>query len=180
MASDLKPLQPSTNGFMMRNIALLAITLALAVTASGIRASAEELTQNDWLLRAENDEARFRLLQKQMRGFDQPMWEVGERFERLHDALRRENYELAVYHWDKIKTSIENGIAKRPARGESARNLFLGDPWSEVRAGLISADRKKAWDAFDTARAACQSCHQAEKVGFMNQQAVFELSRPER
>ncbi|MCX7900317.1 MAG: hypothetical protein N2444_09595, partial [Methylocystis sp.] len=70
-------------------MALLAITLALAATTVGLRASAEELTQNDWLLRAESDEARFRLLQKQMRGFDQPMWEVGERFERLHDALKR-------------------------------------------------------------------------------------------
>ncbi|MBM3564089.1 MAG: hypothetical protein FJX16_01150 [Alphaproteobacteria bacterium] len=165
----------------MNKTALVAFTLLFAVIVSGRSAPrAEELTQNDWLLRAENDEARFRLLQKQMRGFDQPMWEVGERFARLHDALKHENYELAVYHWDKIKTSIENGVAKRPARGESARNLFLGDPWNEVRAGLISADRKRAWDSFDKARAACQSCHQAEKVGFMNQQAVFDLARPER
>lgn len=163
----------------MRQIFLTALTLSLVITAAEVSESrAEELTQNDWLLRAESDEARFRLIQRQMRGFDQPMWEVGERFERLHDALKRQNYELAVYHWDKIKTSIENGVAKRPARGESARNLFLGEPWNEVRAGLISADRKKAWDAFDKAREACQSCHQAEKVGFMNQQAVFDLARP--
>lgn len=163
----------------MRQISLTALIFSLVIAAAEVSQSrAEELTQNDWLLRAESDEARFRLIQRQMRGFDQPMWEVGERFERLHDALKRQNYELAVYHWDKIKTSIENGVAKRPARGESARNLFLGEPWNEVRAGLISADRKRAWDAFDKAREACQSCHQAEKVGFMNQQAVFDLARP--
>jgi mono/diheme cytochrome c family protein len=164
---------------LMRTAIIPILTLFLVAANPGGSASrAEELSQNDWLLRAENDEARFRLLQKQLRGFDQPMWEVGERFEQLHDALRRENYELAVYHWDKIKTAIENGVAKRPARGASARGLFLGELWTDVRAGLESADNKKAWDAFEKARSACLACHQAEKVGFMNRQAVFDLARP--
>lgn len=155
-------------------IPILALCLVAADPCENA-SRAEELTQSDWLLRAESDEARFRLLQKQLRGFDQPMWEVGERFEQLHDALNRENYELAVYHWDKIKASIENDVAKRPARGASAQSLFLGELWTDVRAGLESADNKKAWDSFEKARSAC---HPAEKVGFMNQQAIFDLARP--
>lgn len=160
----------------MRKTSMIALTFYLAGACSATEA--EELSQNDWLLSVENDNGRFRLLQKQMRGFDQPMWEVGERFERLHDALQRANYELAVYHWDKIKTTIENGVAKRPARGENARRLFLGDSWTNVRAAFASGDRRKAWDGFDSARTACQSCHQAEKLEFLNNQAVFDLARP--
>lgn len=155
---------------------LIALALLLAGCSPAPSAdTAGKLSRNDWLLSAESDEARFKLIQRQMRGFDQPMWEVGERFERLHDALERENYELASYQWDKIKTAIENGIAKRPARAANAKALFLGEPWEEVRDGLASGDREKAWAAFDTARITCQSCHQAEKVEYMNDQAVFDL-----
>ena len=88
---------------------------------------------NDWLLSAESDEERFRRLQRQLRGFDQPMWEVGERFESLHDALLRNNFGLALYHWDKIATTIRT----------------------------------------------CMGCHVAEGVAYMNDQALFDLQRPE-
>lgn len=164
---------------MSRVPAVIALALFLSACGRGSdEPKAPELSRNDWLLVAKSDEERFKLIQRQMRGFDQPMWEVGERFERLHDALERENYELATYQWDKIKTAIENGMAKRPARAANANALFLGEPWDEVRTGLASGERDKAWAAFDTARIACQSCHQAEKVEYMNDQAVFDLMSP--
>lgn len=133
---------------------------------------------NDWLLSAPDDDARFRLLQTQLRGFDQPMWEVGERFERIHTALERRNYPLAAYHWEKIRTAIENGVAKRPKRRENAEALFLRPVWSDVQADLKSEDQARAWAAFERAKTACQSCHQAEQVPFMNDQPVFDLAAP--
>lgn len=160
-------------------IASVAITLLTGCDAAAPQRTSDKPRPNDWLLSAENDEARFKLIQRQMRGFDQPMWEVGERFERLHDALERENYELAVYHWDKIRTTIENGAVKRPARRANAEALFLTDDvWNEAKAGFESRDAAKAWAAFDLARTACQSCHQAEKVEYMNNQPVFDLEAP--
>ncbi len=171
----------SDNNCLERHVRKFLIALGvLAAACSPLPPAATEgrSSPNDWLLAAESDEARFKLIQRQMRGFDQPMWEVGERFERLHDALKRENFELATYQWDKIKTSIENGTVKRPARAVNTNALFLGEPWGEVRAGLASGDRDKAWAAFETARIACQSCHQAEKVEYMNDQAVFDLMPP--
>lgn len=131
---------------------------------------------NDWLLSAEDDEARFALIEKQLRGFDQPMWEVGERFQRLHDALARGNYELASYHWEKIRTTIENGIAKRPARAENAETLFLKPVWKDVDTEFRSGDPKRAWAAFERAKSGCQGCHAAEKVPFVNDQPLFELA----
>src|SRR6187455_2295229 len=90
-------------GFPMRQMLLpLFILMVLAGCGDGEQ-QAKATSPNDWLVGAP-DAARFALLQRQLRGFDQPMWEVGERFERVHAALKRGNYPLATYHWEKIRT----------------------------------------------------------------------------
>lgn len=66
-------------------------------------------------------------------------------------------------------------MAKRAA---NAKALFLDPVWAEVNAGLKSDDTPKAWEAFDRAKSACIACHIAEKVEFMNDQPVFDLSTP--
>jgi hypothetical protein len=159
---------------MKRRCAFLAV-LALTACSSGTSQADKPAAPNDWLLSAKDDSARFELLQKQLRGFDQPMWEVGERFERLHTALLRGNNALAAYHWEKIRTTIENGIAKRAA---NAKALFLDPVWADVDAALKAGDAEKSWAAYDRAKAACMSCHVAEKVAFMNDQPVFDLTPP--
>ncbi|MGE4305824.1 MAG: hypothetical protein AB7E24_17565 [Novosphingobium sp.] len=162
----------------MRMALILAALLALSACAEEPDQPTEPPSPNDWLLSAKDDDARFELLQKQLRGFDQPMWEVGERFERLHAALMRGNPALAAYHWEKIKTAIENGIAKRPKRAANAKALFLDPVWAEVDVALKSGDPAKSWAAFERAKAACMACHVAEKVEFMNDQPVFDLAPP--
>ncbi len=106
------------------------------------------------------------------------MWEVGERFERVHAALERGNYPLATYHWEKIRTTIENGIVKRPKRRENAEAMFLKPVWGDVDANLKSGDPARAWAAFERAKAACRGCHEAEQVPFLNDQPVFDLAAP--
>ena len=34
------------------------------------------------------------------------MREVGERYKSIHDALNSNHFELASYHWNKIRTTI--------------------------------------------------------------------------
>lgn len=125
---------------------------------------------------AESDAERFRLIQTQLRGFDQPMWEVGERYRIFHEAIENENYELAKYHWRKIGVAIRNGIAKRPARVANADALFLNSIHGEVAELLSAEDQAKAHQAFSLARAACVSCHQAEGVDWINRQQLMKLS----
>lgn len=163
---------------MRTRLSIVAALLVLAGCEAGTESSRSELKPNDWLLSAESDEDRFRLIQRQFRGFDQPMWEVGERYARLHEALLRQNPELAAYHWEKIRTAIENGIAKRPARRANAEQFLLNDIWSEVDADLRSGDATRAWRGFERAKTTCQGCHEAEKVGYMNNQPVFDLASP--
>lgn len=132
-----------------------------------------------WITGAPGDAARFERIERYLRGFDQPMWEVGDRYEKLHEALERGNHELALYHWDKIKLTIENGTLKRPARKANADLMLLGTHWATVREGIASREKDRAWKAFDLARTACMSCHVAEKVGYFNDQSLFvDLTPP--
>jgi hypothetical protein len=103
------------------------------------------------------------------------MWETGERYQRLHDALNRGNPQLAVYQWDKIGQTIANGVERRPRWGRTADEMFFGS-YKEIRAGLGSGDKEKAWAAFEQAKVTCMACHQASGVPHMNDQAIFELS----
>jgi len=126
-----------------------------------------------WITEAANELERFQRIEKYLRGFDQPMWEVGERYEKLYAALLRGNFELASYHWAKIKLTIENGTMKRPARMASADAFLLTGTWDSVNEALGSGDLATAWKGFETARASCMKCHEAEGVGYMNDQPMF-------
>ena len=131
-----------------------------------------------WLMSSSSDAERFNKLELQLRGFDVTMWEVGERFRSLHEALTLENYELASYHWEKIGTSVRNGIERRPNRAPSANAIFLGTAFEDVSAALAQKNFDSAWQAFDRAKTMCQSCHVEEKVAFINHQPLFNLARP--
>lgn len=146
---------------------------------------AEELLPNDWLVGAGSDLERFERIQKNSRGFDQPMWEVGERYERLYQALQDENFLMARYQWRKIKTTIENGIMKRPGRAENANLFLLNEVWQTVDDDFKSEDLARAWAGFELARSTCMSCHLSEdamgyNAGFMNDAPIFrDLLPPE-
>ena len=131
-----------------------------------------------WITEAGNEGERFERIETYLRGFDQPMWEVGERYEKLYAALLRGNFELASYHWAKIKLTIENGTMKRPARRASADAFFLTGTWDSVNEALAGGDPATAWRGFETARASCLRCHEAEGVGYMNDQPMFTNLAP--
>jgi mono/diheme cytochrome c family protein len=149
--------------------------LVLMVFGHGSWAQAPERQTGSkrWITEAVNEGERFQKIETYLRGFDQPMWEVGERYEKLHAALVRGNFELASYHWAKIKLTIENGTMKRPARRASADEFLLIDRWKSVNEALGSGDPATAWKGFEVARASCMKCHEAEGVGYMNDQPMF-------
>jgi hypothetical protein len=152
--------------------------VALVVTRFADAESIKLPLSDGWLTSASSDADRFGKLERQLRGFDVTMWEVGERFRFLHEALTLENYDLAAYHWEKIGTSMRNGIERRPARAASANAIFLGSAFEDVSAAFAQRKIDSAWQAFEKAKGMCQSCHVAEKVTFINQQRLFELAKP--
>lgn len=160
------------------NIPTLTLAFSLALAGAAQAVAPDKSAKNAWLTGADSDAVRFERLQRYLRGFDQPMWEVGERYEAMHTALGRGNYELAAYHWDKIRVTIQNGYLKRPARQANSDAILLNGTWDAVRGALASRDARKAWAGFERAKAACQACHAAESVPWMNDQPMFELAAP--
>ncbi|PHR56125.1 MAG: hypothetical protein COA43_14445 [Robiginitomaculum sp.] len=155
-------------------IVTMAVNLAACTKTDNTHSvNSKVLTERDWLLGVEGEDARMELLQRYLRGFDQPMLEVGQRYQAIYDALNVKNYELASYHWRKIKTTIENGYLKRPARKENADSFLLNGNWKEVNKAFESKNAKSAWEGFYFSRAICMSCHEAENVSFVNNQPLF-------
>ena len=170
--------QAEIGGRAVKYIRLIALVSFVFAIAAAPVAAQNKTPTNDWLLDAPDDLTRFQLLQRYLRGFDQPMWEVGHRYLGLYDALERENYDLALYHWDKIRTTIRNGYLKRPARRANSDAVFLDQVWVDARKAFESRKSKQAWEGFARARAGCIACHEAEDVGWMNDQDIFENTRP--
>lgn len=137
---------------------------------------------DNWLLEAKDDTARFERIQQMFGGFSASMQVVGERYGKTYDAVSEGNFDLANYHWKKIKDAIELGYFRRPAREANSVALFLNIPWPSTAEAIASKDKEKAKEAFLSARSACMSCHMAENVPFMNNQPLFRktTSFPER
>lgn len=165
----------------LSSVAVSASGALLAVAQSPPQpVSASPRNADDWLLNAPDDQVRFKLLQDQHRGFSASMHEVGLRFASLHDALGDKNYDLAAYQWAKIKDAIVTGYARRPKRQANADALLVKKIYEPVLADLRSGDASRAWSGFGQARAACTGCHEAEKLGFMNNQPLFRRTEKPR
>ncbi len=159
---------------LSRNL-LIAAAFAVGGLAVASFVIAQEPTKqsDNWLLDAKDDTERFKRIQQMFGGFSAAMQNVGERYDRTYDAIADGNYDLANYHWKKIKEAIELGFLRRPARGANSVDLFLKGPWASAGEALASKESEKAREGFLAARSACLACHQAERVPFMNDQPKF-------
>ena len=154
----------------------LTAGFALMFTVASVAVFAEEaqpVATKHWITKAPSESVKDQRIEKYLRGFDQPMWEVGERYQHIKQAIADKNFELASYHWKKIKTTIENGLMKRPARRQNAEAILLSHTWAEVEADFSSHDLMKAQQGLVKVKAACMACHAAENVTFMNNQPLF-------
>jgi hypothetical protein len=130
---------------------------------------------NNWLLDANDDTERFRRLQVVGGGTDIPMWEIAHRYEELYVAIQNNNWEMGVYHWEKVQDRMNTAGMKRPARTQNIEGLFFDNGvWKSMHDALTSKDSDRMRKQFQVVRQACMACHVAEKVGFLNDSSVFK------
>lgn len=158
-------------------LVVLGACLPVACTQSAAQGPAATRASG-WLTGAPDAATKDERLERYLRGFDQPMWEVGERYGHVEQALRDRNWALAAYHWEKIRVTIEGGLMKRPKRRANAEALFLGEPWGDLRNALERKDERAIAPAFARAKGACMACHAAEQVPFINDQPLFRSPLP--
>jgi cytochrome c556 len=118
-----------------------------------------------WLLRGDADE-RFARVAKHLRGFDMAMVETGYRYTELYWAGLDGNWEYATYQLEKIRTTVNHGVERRPKRAESARMLEAGV--LAVEEAVKARDAARFPSSFETLTAICNACHQAERVAFIH------------
>ena len=130
---------------------------------------------NNWLLDANDDAERWRRLQVVASGTDIPMWEVAHRYEELYKAIQRNNWEMGVYHWEKLRDRMNTAGMKRPARTQNIEGMFLDSGvWQGMHDALTSKDQARMRTEFQTVRQVCMACHVAENVGFLNDSSTFK------
>lgn len=118
----------------------------------------------DWL--SMDSDSAFVQIEKQFRGFDVAMKEVGYRYNELYFAGKDENWSYAQYHLEKIKTAIEYGLERRPKRSLSAKG-FLENSIPTMLRTIASKDREVFLKEYEILRQACIGCHIQEKVEFI-------------
>lgn len=129
---------------------------------------------SNWLLDANDDTERFRRLQVVASGTDIPMWEIAHRYEEIWVAIQKANWEMGVYHLEKLRDRMNTAGMKRPTRTQNIEGMFLkSGVYQAMHDALTSKDPERMRKEFMTMRGVCMGCHSAENVGFLNDSAVF-------
>ncbi len=125
-------------------------------------------TKSNWLLETKTNEQKFKKIQKQFRGFDLTMVEVGYRFNSFYFAIKDKNYDLAHYQLDKIKKAIENGTERRPKRKKNSETMFLNAQYKAMDKALSTKNLQQIQKEYINTKQLCNACHIAEKVPFIH------------
>lgn len=145
---------------------------------AAVLAAQKKPPSNNWLLDANDDTERFRRLQVVMSGTDIPMWEITYRYEELYTAIQKNNWEMGVYHWDKLRDRMNAAAMKRPGRTQNIEGMFLeSGVWQSMRDALTSKSPERMRSEFQTVREVCMACHVAENVGFLNDSSAFKRTK---
>lgn len=124
-------------------------------------------TKSNWLMDTNGSAAKFKKIERQLRGFDLAMVEVGYRFNSFYFAIEDKNYLLAEYQWDKIKKAIENGIERRVKRATNSQAMFLDTQYKSMKEALRKKDREAILQEYNSTKQTCNACHNAERVPFI-------------
>lgn len=150
---------------VMNPISKLSISLflLLAVASCTVKKHNQPSGPDDWL--QGNDEDKFDVVARQLRGFDMAMVETGYRYQELYWAGVDQNWEYAQYQVEKIKVAIENGLQRRPKRAASA-DSFLTDALPTIEKIVKRQDSTAFLQGIQVLAANCNACHNKENVSF--------------
>jgi hypothetical protein len=123
----------------------------------------QPVTGGEWL--KGTAEEKFNQIEKQLRGLDKTMVEVGYRFTELYFAGKEHNWDYAKYQAEKMDLAIRLGLVRRPKRAQSAQ-FFLTDDIPAVLKAIESKDDETFQKGMDRMRSSCMKCHNLEKVSY--------------
>jgi hypothetical protein len=129
------------------------------------------LPSGEWLKGTPGEQLRS--VEKQLRGLDVTMAEIGYRFTELYFAGQDGNWDYAKYQAEKIDLALRLALERRPKRGPSAQS-FLNEDLPFVQQAIAHRERDGFQRSMGRLRSACMKCHNKEDVPY------FEVELPER
>lgn len=148
----------------MRKIKILSDGIIIYLSVLFLIGCENKNEKLSWL--SSNKDSALVQIERQFRGFDMAMKEVGYRYNELYFAGVDENWGYAQYHLEKIKTAIENGLERRPKRAVSAKG-FLEYSIPSLTKTIQENNKEKFIKDFEIFRQSCIACHINEKVEFV-------------
>jgi hypothetical protein len=146
-------------------LTLAGVTLGVAV-AQHVHTHSQGETPVNWLLGLK-PEARMPAIQRQLRGFETTMAEVGYRYNEMYWGGVGGNWDYAAHMAGKIEQALRLGLERSPARRANAENLFLKGPLPQIVDAIKKRDVALFKERIEALRAACTSCHAAENHAFI-------------
>ena len=146
-----------------RPCTVLLLTALLAITPACEAEPAGDAERDGWLTGSE--EERHTAIERQLGGFSATMWEVGYRYNVLYWAGEDRNWELAAYQIEKIRSAMENGFERRPAREPSAES-FMESALPALDSAVRERDPVQFEDRFLALTLSCNRCHVDEGIGY--------------
>jgi hypothetical protein len=144
-------------------LTLAGVTLGVAL-AQHVHSHGE--TAVNWLVGLK-PEARMPAIQRQLRGFETTMAEVSYRYGELYYGATEGNWEYAGHMAMTLEQALRLGLEREPARRANAESLFLKAAWPPLVDAIKKKDAALFKERFETLRAACTTCHAAEKHAFI-------------
>lgn len=147
----------------MSAIALVLSVIALSVAGAAWQRARLVAPAGEWLRGTAGEQLRG--VERQLRGLDVAMAEIGYRFTELHFAGQDRNWDYAKYQAEKIELALRLALERRPQRARSAQP-FLEEDLPAVRAAIAGRDPAAFAAAMERLRTACMKCHAEESVPY--------------
>jgi hypothetical protein len=106
---------------------------------------------------------KFSKVERQLRGLDVAMAEIGYRYGELITASQTRNWDYAQYQAEKIDLSLQLALERRPKRAKSSQP-FLKEDLPAVLAAIKQKDGEQLDRAMVRLHDSCVQCHKAENV----------------
>jgi hypothetical protein len=153
-----------------RLVRRLAVSMLIVGGAIGLSVGNAQVPNppkaGGWLKKVPADK-QIEAIDRQFRGFDMAMFEVNYRYIEMYFGAMEGNWDYALYTGEKIAWAIQNGFERRQKRRANAEQIFLKQVYPEVLDAIRKKDIALFKQRFDTLRHACNACHVAEKVPFI-------------
>lgn len=143
-------------------ILLLAACLLLLISCDNEK---YQSVQGRWIKGTEQE--KLDIIEEQFAGFSTAMVEVNYRYHQLYWAGQNENWDFAEYQLEHLEEAIESGFVRRPERVKSAEH-FITYSIPKMEEAIASKDTIVFNRSFEQLRVDCRSCHDLEKVPFID------------